>query len=297
LADVRLQPGTVPEPLEDTTFFFSSDGMLLTSPLADGQHRVVASVPLGSKAPTAEETELLLATRGPRGGAPKVVEVITTSTYHVQERVAEKLSDGPIFLMGDAAHTHSPAGGQGMNTGIQDAGNLAWKLDAVLSGLAPEALLDTYQGERHPVASDLVAFTSQITGLATMRDPDLCQRRNDAIAAAAKAPGMTKWLAGRVSQLDVNYSAEPADGSYHVGQRTSPTLVPSAGLDWTLALPNSSTESTRGGRIGNLSFQFVDGLETTLLIRPDEYLAAAGVSTDSPAVLANLASYLPGAIH
>jgi 2-polyprenyl-6-methoxyphenol hydroxylase-like FAD-dependent oxidoreductase len=294
LADVRLEPGSVPAPLEDTAFFFSSEGMLLTSPLADGQHRVVASVPPGSKAPSAEETETLLATRGPREGWPKVVEVITASTYHVQERVAERLSDGPVFLLGDAAHTHSPAGGQGMNTGIQDAGNLAWKLHAVLTGLAPEGLLDTYHGERHPVASGLVAFTSQITNVATMRDPELCQRRNDIIAAAAEAPGITDWLARRLSQLDVSYSPEPADGTCHVGQRVSPTLVPAAGLDWTLALPNPSTGPTESGRIGPLSFQFVERLQTSLLIRPDGYLAAHRVPTDPHAVLANLASYLPG---
>ncbi|MBV6701299.1 FAD-dependent monooxygenase [Kitasatospora aureofaciens] len=293
LADVRLEPGSA-SVLEDTTFFFSSEGMLLTSPLADGQHRVVASVPPGSKAPTAEETETLLATRGPRQGGPKVVEVITASTYHVQERVAERLSDGPVFLLGDAAHTHSPAGGQGMNTGIQDAGNLAWKLHAVLTGFAPEGLLDTYHGERHPVASGLVAFTSQITSLATMRDPELCRRRNDIIAAAAKAPGITDWLARRLSQLDISYATEPADGTYHVGQRVSPALVPAAGLDWNLALPNPSTGPTESGRTGPLNFQFVDGLETPLLIRPDGYLAAHGVPTDPHAVLANLASYLPG---
>ena len=83
-------------------------------------------------------------------------------------------------------------------------------------------------------------------------------------------------------------------GTYQVGQRVSPTLVPATGLDWTLALPSSPTGPTESGRIGPLSFQFVDGLETPLLIRPDGYLAAHGVSTDPHAVLANLASYLPG---
>jgi hypothetical protein len=244
LADVRLKPGPATALLEHTTFFFSSKGMLLTSPLPGDMHRVVASVPDRSKAPTAEETEALLATRGPRGGGLKIAEVITASTYHVQERAADKLSDGPVFLLGDAAHTRSTAGGQGMNTGIQDAGNLAWKLHAVLTGLAPEDLLDTFHGERHPVTVGLVGFTSQITGLATMRDPELCQRRNDAIAAAAGAPGITDWLVRRLSELDISYSAEPPDGTCHVGQRVSPTLVPAAGLDWTLALPNPLRTTT-----------------------------------------------------
>src|SRR5215467_13963939 len=120
LADVRPKPGAYPAPVEDTTFFFSSEGMLLTSPLADGQHRAVASV-LSVRRRSPPKRPRRCWTRGPRGGAPKVVEVITASTYHVLERVAERLSDGPVFLVRDAAHSRSPAGGQGMNTGIQNA--------------------------------------------------------------------------------------------------------------------------------------------------------------------------------
>ena len=70
------------------------------------------------------------------------------STYHVHHRVAEHFRKGRAFLLGDAAHIHSPVGGQGMNTGIGDAINLAWKLKAVLAGSASEALLDTYETER-----------------------------------------------------------------------------------------------------------------------------------------------------
>jgi 2-polyprenyl-6-methoxyphenol hydroxylase-like FAD-dependent oxidoreductase len=180
LADVRLKPGSASAPLEDTAFFFSPEGMLLTSPLPGGQHRVVASVPAGTTAPTAEDVETLLATRGLREGGPQVVEVITASTYHVQERVAERLSDGPVFLLGDAAHTHSPAGGQGMNTGIQDAGNLAWKLHAMLTGLAPEGLLGTYHGERHPVASGLVAFTSHAVPVPSLSNSCSARQRDRA---------------------------------------------------------------------------------------------------------------------
>jgi hypothetical protein len=102
------------------------------------------------------------------------------------------------------------------------------------------------------------------------------------------------WLAQRFSQLDISHSSEPANGAYHVGQRVSPTLVPAAGLDWTLALPTPPTGPTESGRIGPLSFQFIDGLETPLLIRPDGYLAAHGLSTDPHAVVSNLASYLAG---
>ncbi len=91
------------------------------------------------------------------------------STYRVHHRVTDKLRDRRVFLLGDAAHIHSPAGGQGMNTGIGDAINLAWKLKAVLDGRAPDALLDTYEAERRAFALRLVATTDRAFSLATAR--------------------------------------------------------------------------------------------------------------------------------
>jgi len=89
------------------------------------------------------------------------------STYHVHHRVTEHFRKGRAFLLGDAAHIHSPAGGQGMNTGIGDAINLAWKLKAVLAGQAPDAILDTYETERRAFAQKLVATTDKGFTLAT----------------------------------------------------------------------------------------------------------------------------------
>ena len=83
------------------------------------------------------------------------------STYHVHHRVADRFRKGRAFLLGDAAHIHSPVGGQGMNTGIGDAANLAWKLAAVLHGRADASLLDSYEPERIAFARRLVATTDQ----------------------------------------------------------------------------------------------------------------------------------------
>jgi FAD binding domain len=93
------------------------------------------------------------------------------STYRVHHRVAEHFRSGRLLLLGDAAHIHSPAGGQGMNTGIGDAINLAWKLTAVLGGLAQESLLDTYETERRAFARTLVATTDRAFNLATAEGP------------------------------------------------------------------------------------------------------------------------------
>ncbi|WP_448098035.1 FAD-dependent monooxygenase [Luteibacter yeojuensis] len=89
------------------------------------------------------------------------------SHYRVHHRVADRFRDGRVFLMGDAGHVHSPAGGQGMNTGILDAINLAWKLAAVIHGQAPDALLDTYATERQAFARELVKTTDRIFSLVT----------------------------------------------------------------------------------------------------------------------------------
>ena len=89
------------------------------------------------------------------------------STYHVHHRVTDRFRAGRAFLLGDAAHVHSPAGGQGMNTGIGDAINLAWKLAMVMDGRAPDALLDSYEAERLGFARSLVRTTDRVFSLAT----------------------------------------------------------------------------------------------------------------------------------
>ncbi|GGL02609.1 FAD-dependent monooxygenase [Mangrovihabitans endophyticus] len=89
------------------------------------------------------------------------------ATYNVHHRVARRFRDGPFFLAGDAGHVHSPVGGQGMNTGLQDAHNLAFKLADVLHDRASDVWLDRYEAERRPVAQTLVATTDRLFGLVT----------------------------------------------------------------------------------------------------------------------------------
>ncbi|MGW2483883.1 FAD-dependent monooxygenase [Streptomyces sp. NPDC001571] len=293
LADVRLTPGQQNAASEDAAFYLSEAGLLLMSPLSDGLHRLVAPVPPGTAAPDAGDVERLLATRGPAGERQRVREVVAASTYRAQERVAERFRAGPVLLAGDAAHTHSPAGAQGMNTGMQDAGNLAWKLHAVLSGAAPEALLDTYHRERQPVAAQLVAFTGQFARIAALADPAAGRRRNALLAAAAATPGITDWLASTLAQLDIAYTSEPDLGVPRPGTRVSPLVVRPNGLHWTLAVPGTPRHGTVASGLGSLAVQYVPSLPTTLLVRPDGYLAAAGVPSDPAAVIERLGQYLP----
>ncbi len=135
------------------------------------------------------------------------------STYHVHHRVARTFRKGRAFLLGDAAHIHSPAGGQGMNTGIGDAVNLAWKLAAVLKGRAAASLLDSYEPERIGFARRLVATTDRGFLLATSPGP-VAKRVRTVILPRLAPPLLALSLVRRfvfrtVSQLVVNYRHGP----------------------------------------------------------------------------------------
>ncbi len=135
------------------------------------------------------------------------------STYRVHHRVTEHFRKGRAFLLGDAAHIHSPAGGQGMNTGIGDAINLAWKLAAVLGGRAPDTLLDSYEAERIGFARRLVATTDRVFNFATAegRIADFLRTR----VAPVLIPRLVQFgwarefLFRTVSQIMINYRQSP----------------------------------------------------------------------------------------
>ena len=138
-----------------------------------------------------------------------VKEVRWFSTYQVHHRVADHFRQERVFLLGDAAHVHSPVGGQGMNTGIGDAVNLAWKLAAVLRDAAPPALLDSYEPERIAFARRLVATTDRLFQLIT-RDGALAATVRTRIAprllsALLPRKVMRRFMFRTVSQIEINY--------------------------------------------------------------------------------------------
>jgi len=143
----------------------------------------------------------------------KVEKVNWFSTYHVHHRVTQHFRKGRAFLVGDAAHIHSPAGGQGMNTGIGDAINLAWKLAAVISGRAPDKLLDSYEAERIGFARRLVASTDRAFSFATGegRLADFIRTRLAPIVipAAFSFEAVRRFAFRTVSQITLNYRGGP----------------------------------------------------------------------------------------
>jgi 2-polyprenyl-6-methoxyphenol hydroxylase-like FAD-dependent oxidoreductase len=231
----------------------------------------------------------------------KVHTVNWFSTYRVHHRVAEHFRKRRAFLLGDAAHIHSPAGGQGMNTGIGDAINLAWKLAAVLAGRAPDRLLDSYEAERIGFARRLVATTDRVFSLATAEGfvADVLRTRVAPILIPriARFEIAREFLFRTVSQITLNYRGGPLSagsaGSVHGGDRLP--WVPIGGEDNFAPLTELKWQvhvyGTAGGELvswcaahdislhvfGWRSEHAAAGLarDACYLLRPDTYVALA----------------------
>jgi 2-polyprenyl-6-methoxyphenol hydroxylase-like FAD-dependent oxidoreductase len=162
LADVRLDG---PVPRDEVILYFSPAGLVVVAPLPDGVHRIVATLDQAPEQPGVADVQALLDTRGPEHARLQVRELLWGSRFRVHHRIAEHYVRGRVVLAGDAAHVHSPAGGQGMNTGILDALRLAAALDESLrKGHA--LALHRYESERRPVAQRVVALADRLTRLA-----------------------------------------------------------------------------------------------------------------------------------
>jgi 2-polyprenyl-6-methoxyphenol hydroxylase-like FAD-dependent oxidoreductase len=190
---------------DQTRAFFRPDGLPLVC-LPMGEHRWRVLMPsAGDRAgrpPSFDEIQDLVAQRAP--WPIQVFDPEWLATFRCQMRSTKTYRRGRVLLAGDAAHIHSPAGGQGMNTGMMDANNLAWKL-ALVSDRVPEGLLDTYGQERVPVASDVLGFTDKVMRLATMRHPVKRVVRDTLLPTATNLPLVQKRAARRLSQVSVGY--------------------------------------------------------------------------------------------
>ena len=198
LADVRM---SWPLGGEEVMLFLSPEGLAVVAPLPGGRHRIVATMDDAPEHPGVADVQHLLDTRGLRRGATRVDEIVWSSRFRVHHRVVDRYRAGRILLAGDAAHVHSPAGGQGMNTGIQDAVALGHALSAVLGGRADESRLDEYEQTRRPVAERVVAFTDRMTRMGTLRSPQSRAVRNAAIRVIGRIPALRRRLATELSGL------------------------------------------------------------------------------------------------
>ena len=196
LADVRVEAGL---PADEVLLFFSKTGMLVVAPLPDGSFRLVAEVDDAPEQPEVAYAQQLLNTRGPRRTTVKVTEVLWGSRFRIHERVADEYRAGRVLLAGDAAHTHSPAGGQGMNLGLRDAVALGDALSLALSG-SREDKLDEYAAGSRAEAMHVVALAHRLTRLATA-PPAVRPLRNVALRLLAHVPAFRRRLAEQLSAI------------------------------------------------------------------------------------------------
>ena len=241
------------------------------------------------------------------------------STYHVHHRVADRFRADRAFLLGDAAHIHSPVGGQGMNTGIGDAVNLAWKLAAVIAGRADARLLETYQPERMAFAQRLVATTDRAFTIVTRSGP-IARRVRVNVFPRLIPPLFTLERVRRlmfrgVSQTGLHYRGSALSvgkaGSVHAGDRlpwieldnitgrAEDNYAPLASLEWQVhvyGVPSQTIQAIcRERGIAVHEFAWNEGAEragferdAVYLVRPDGHVAFAGSTSASEA----LKSYL-----
>ncbi|OSC37223.1 FAD-dependent monooxygenase [Mycobacterium decipiens] len=175
--------------------------------------------------PTREEFQAMLDKRVPFPA--RVVEDYWVTRYRVHSRVVPIYRQDRVFLVGDAAHVHSPAGAQGMNTGIQDAYNLAWKLALVERGICDPALLDSYEAERHPVGIQLLKTTDRLFSALLGRNPISTIARGwlgpTVATRVLTRRAVRRWFVGTLAQLRLHYPDSPLnaqDGPRQSGKVT-----------------------------------------------------------------------------
>jgi 2-polyprenyl-6-methoxyphenol hydroxylase-like FAD-dependent oxidoreductase len=197
LADVRLTDSRVAP--DEVSLYFGKEGIVVVMPLPDDVCRVVGTVEEAPELPGIAEIQHLVDHRGPVGGLGRVDEIVWSSRFRVHHKLAHHYRAGRVLLAGDAAHVHSPAGGQGMNTGILDGLELGVALTQVLEG-AEDRVLDEYAARRHAVAGQVVTAAGLMVRNAHLPAP-LRPVRNVAMRLADRVPAVRSKMALRFSGL------------------------------------------------------------------------------------------------
>jgi 2-polyprenyl-6-methoxyphenol hydroxylase-like FAD-dependent oxidoreductase len=305
LADIHMSG--YPFPDSEASVYWHNDGAFVIFPISPGRYRVLADLPATTAAvapePTLAQVQSIIDRRGP--GGLKAFDPIWLAGFRINGRKVSNYRSGRIFLLGDAAHVHSPAGGQGMNTGMQDAFNLAWKLALVIRGACSEHLLDSYSPERSGVGDEVLKAAERLTVIGTLKNPALQSIRNLVGHFAFGLPPMQHAFADSMTEVAIGYPSSPLNGpglrggsGPRAGERVVPTsdqLPAGSGGAPLFALFAEQNEAA-----ANLLQRFKGLLDPDVrtpfsqngiwLIRPDGYVAC---SANDPEVIAN---YLEGLI-
>jgi 2-polyprenyl-6-methoxyphenol hydroxylase-like FAD-dependent oxidoreductase len=211
LADVHLVG--VPTPPDEIALYWHEAGLLVLFPITPGRYRVVADAgetqPDGHpKDPTLQQVQAVLDQRGP--GGITVSDPLWLAGFGINERKVADYRAGRVFLAGDAAHVHSPAGGQGMNTGMQDAFNLAWKLALVCRNqAAPQPLLKSYSTERSEIGRQVLRDSGRLTTVGTLKNTLLQALRNHAASLVLGLSPIRRNMTNAMAELSIGYPNGP----------------------------------------------------------------------------------------
>jgi 2-polyprenyl-6-methoxyphenol hydroxylase-like FAD-dependent oxidoreductase len=282
LADVRLS-----QPPPDILAVNASDaGFAFLAPFGDGWYRAIAwnrHHQLPDSEP-ADLDEIRQITRQALGSDFGMHDPRWMSRFHNDERQVPSYRSGRVFLAGDAAHVHSPAGGQGMNTGLQDAANLSWKLAAAVQGTAGPGLLDTYHAERYPVGRFVMRLSHGLMRMALLKSGPLRQALALAGGAATHIRPVDGQAARAISGIGISYHA-PAGSHRLAGHRApdiplvggrSPRLYEALREGSFVLLTAAEAPSLLARWPGRVQLEVPGPLPARMiLVRPDGYIAWA----------------------
>lgn len=295
LADVRLT-----QPPDEPAFArTSSQGVVLVIPFGDGWFRAIAWDRLRDQAPLTEPVSMAEM----RDAFARIVgddfgmsDMRWSSRFLSERRQARHYRVDRVFLAGDAAHVHSPIGGQGMNTGIGDAMNLGWKLAAAVHGSGAEWLLDSYEAERHPVGADVLALTDALNQLVLGRSAIRRALRRLVIASILRFPISRRLAAERLSGISIAYPRGSREDDRMVGRRMPDIECEGARLYEVMRSGRFVLVTAAGTDAIAVDWPGVDHvvhtdrtLPAAILVRPDGYIAWA---TRRPPVAAQLSAVL-----
>jgi len=279
LADVALTRA----PQETLSGVTNERGVVLMIPFGDGWFRAIAWDRLREQAPLTEpvtEAEIRDAFHRIAGEDYGMKEMRWSSRFLSERKQAEHYRAGRVFIAGDAAHVHSPLGGQGMNTGIGDAMNLGWKLTEAIGGTAPSWLLDSYEGERHPVGATVLRMTDAFNQLVLGRSRAQRFVQTIAIGALTRIPHTKRMMAGFLSGIGISYPPAARGDHKMVGKRMPDVDCGGTRLYELLRAGKfvmATTEDVEVDRTDVVHAIHRDpSVPAAVLVRPDGYVAWVG---------------------
>ncbi|MDF1761621.1 MAG: FAD-dependent monooxygenase [Coxiellaceae bacterium] len=273
------------EVFERITAYTNGDLTLMLFPMLKSM-RIVAEVSHDERYDKVEELDEVLFNDLAQQCLPYKINIqkpLWTSKFWVHERLANHYRSGHVFLAGDAGHAHSPAGGQGMNTGMQDAINLAWKLALVYHSKADDKLLDSYEQERRPVAKQVIENAGRLTKALTSTNPVVTTVRNTIVPLLASFAGVQTKMVNEIGETSICYTKSPISEGEKTSEVQPGDLCPlfnlRANSECVLLDFNGDAESNGVQVIAGTTEQ-AQALGLTAggycLIRPDGYIAYIG---------------------